>query len=157
MPRFVFELDAVLTQRESEELRAQVRLATVEAERSALERRIRMAHEWGEQERAALKEFLGSNARTIDVLAARRQATAIHRASMDARRAVLQLAGVHKRLEAARAELIECTTRRKAVETLRERRYQAFLSEEKRREASALDEMNITRGARAIEGHEVAT
>lgn len=155
MAKFVFELDAVLRQRESEELQAQVRVANVEAERVALERRIRGAHLLAQDERDSMREYLGGAGVMVDVPAARRQAAAIRRAVGEAQRAVVQLAGVHKRLEAARAELIRCTTRRKAVETLRERRYQSYLAEQKRREEAAMDEINITRTARAGDELEV--
>lgn len=166
MARFVFELEAVLRQRESEELRAQVRVANVEAERVALERRIRASHEFAQGERELMREFLGEGMALgeargagvlarVDVEAARRQAGAINHAMGEAQRAVIQLAGVHRRLEQARAELVRCATRRKAVEALRERRWQAYEAEAKRREGAAADELNITRGARASDEAEV--
>ena len=145
----------MLRQRESEELQAQVRVANVEAERVALERRIRGAHLLAQDERDSMRQYLGGDGVAVDVAAARRQAAAIRRATTEAQRAVVQLAGVHKRLNAARAELIRCTTRRKAVETLRERRFQEYLAEHKRREAAAMDEINITRAARADDEIEV--
>ena len=155
MARFVFELEAVLRQRESEELQAQVRVANIEAERVGLERRIVRAHASAQEEREALRAFIAGDGAVVDVESARRQAAAIRRAGNEAQRAVVQLAGVHKRLEHARAELLACTTRRKAVETLRERRYREYLAEQQRREASALDEINITRGARSNDELEV--
>lgn len=61
---------------------------------------------------------------------------------------VIQLAGVHQRLEASRLELVEATTRRKAVEVLKERRHEQWKSEEKRRENAASDELAVMGAAR---------
>jgi hypothetical protein len=66
----------------------------------------------------------------------------------EASRAVFKLGGTMKRLDAARGELLRAATARKAVEALRERRYEVWLDEQKRREDAALDEMAVIRGSR---------
>ena len=65
-----------------------------------------------------------------------------------AQQAVLELAGVHKRLDAARIELLSATTARKAVELLRDRRYQQWKHEQARKEAAESDELNVMRHGR---------
>ena len=61
---------------------------------------------------------------------------------------LIKLAGVHKRLDAARLELMLAATRRKAIETLREKRLLAWNSERNRAESNAMDEITIMRAAR---------
>ena len=80
-----------------------------------------------------------------DMRGVRFQAGAATRLIASAQRAVLELAGVHKRLEAARAVLLEATKRRKAVELLKERRFEEWQQEQARREAAATDEIAVMR------------
>jgi hypothetical protein len=56
--------------------------------------------------------------------------------------------GLHRRIDAARLELLKATTDRKAVEVLRQRRYEAWRAEQARREAIALDEISTMRAGR---------
>jgi flagellar export protein FliJ len=65
-----------------------------------------------------------------------------------AQRIVLEMAGVHRRLEAARAELIEAARRRRAVELLRERRFEQWSAEQEKAETVALDELAVISAAR---------
>lgn len=65
-----------------------------------------------------------------------------------AQRFVLELAGVQRRLEAARRELLEASRARRAVELLRERRYAEWLAEQRKHEQNELDELAIRRAAR---------
>ena len=68
--------------------------------------------------------------------------------SVRQRGAVVRLAGVHQRLDAARLALIKATAARRGVEVLRERRYEAWKREQDRAEAAALDELAVMRAAR---------
>jgi flagellar export protein FliJ len=86
--------------------------------------------------------------RAGDVRAVRLQSGAAVRLGMAAQRAVLELAGVHRRLEGARAELLEAAKRRKAVELLRERRYEEWRTDQNRRELAAVDELAVMAAAR---------
>src|SRR5262249_51621641 len=87
----------------------------------------------------------------LDLRGVRFQAGAALRLITLAQRAVLRLAGVHKKLDAARLELLEATTRRKAVGALRERRLEEWKHEEKRREAGAADEVSVMFAARGAD------
>lgn len=146
MPKFRFKLDPVLEQRRRQEENEQRHVAEVERERVALEERIRAYARAIEQERADLREQLTVGG---DLRAARLQANASLDLTNKANRAVLELAGVHKRLDAARLRLLEAMTKRKGLEVLRERAEQQFRDEMKRREAAELDELVVMRHGRA--------
>lgn len=148
MPRFHFELEAVLEQRRAVERTRQLAVATLERQRMDLEDRIRDIQRQIVSEKQDLREALSIGNLAVDLRHVRLQAAASLRLIGKAQHAVIQLAGVHKRLDASRLELIEATTRRKAVEVLKERRYEQWRSEEKRRENGALDELSVMRAAR---------
>lgn len=70
-----------------------------------------------------------------------------------ARQLVYRLAEMEQRVEQARAQLLEATQRRKAMELLYEKHYQAWLRDQRRREAIELDELATQRHIRkAMEG-----
>lgn len=146
MARFVFKLDAVLTQRCNEERDEQLAVAKIERSRLGLESSIRGIQGNISAERVELRLALRSQ--RVEFSDIRRQAgaeTALHRR---AQRLVLELAGVHNRLDRARKKLVRASARRKAMERLKERRYEAWAEQLKRKEAAALDELNITGGLR---------
>lgn len=147
MARFVFELEAVLKHRLGEERRRQIVVAQIERERVALEGQVRSAGEGMAREKRELRDRLGAGT-SGSLLDVRLQAAAALRLDREARHAVVRLAGVGHRLEAARRALIEATTRRRALEVLKQRRYEAWLGERKRREAGELDELAVMRAPR---------
>lgn len=153
MPTFRFKLDPVLEQRRRQEEDEQRHVAEVERERVALEERIRAYARAIQQEREDLREQLSTGG---DLRAARLQANASLDLTNKANRAVLELAGVHKRLDAARLRLLEAMTRRKGLEVLRERAEQRFRDDLKRRESAELDELVVMRHGRG-EGAERET
>jgi flagellar FliJ protein len=142
--KFRFRLQAVLDHREMVEQQKQKAVAELEGHRVRLEERIRECQRSIAAEKAGQRSMLGS----ADILGARRQASAALRLMVAAQRTAIELAGVHKRLEAARAELLEAAKRRKAVELLRERRLDEWKQDMDRREAAALDELSVMRAAR---------
>jgi flagellar export protein FliJ len=170
--RFRFPLEAVLQQRLAAEEARQRRVAELERERVAVEDRVRayqaaisaaredlrrrlcMERRAGELRHDAREaggeaggvEVGGGGVSLADV---RMQANASLHMVARARQAVLELAGVHSRLDAARLELLRATTDRKAVELLKEKRYREWLDERRRREDGELDEINVTRHGRA--------
>ena len=158
MPRFVFKLQPVLEMREREERDKKLALAETERERHVLEERIRGYQRNIEIEQAGLAEMLvgsggGSGGGTggtggIDFRGARLQANAAISNRFSAQKTVLELAGVHHRLERARAELAQASARRKAVELLRDRQLEAFESEQRRRESAELDDISVMRHTR---------
>jgi flagellar export protein FliJ len=148
VPAFRFRLEPVLEQRRRQEREHQRIVASIEAERRALEDRIRAGQARLESERHDLRVDLLTGPRILDVPALRLQASVSATIIAQAQRAVIELSGVHKRLEAARARLLEATTARKAVERLRERALEAWKLREKRREDRELDELSVMRASR---------
>ena len=154
MPRFIFELEAVLKQRLAEERERQQAVAALEREKQQLEELIRTCQRDLTSERDELRDQLSStrDARsTLDLRGVRFQAGASLRLVALAQRAVLELAGTHKKIDAARLLLLQATMRRKGVEMLKERRYEEWRQEQKKREEAALDELNVVRAARGEE------
>lgn len=149
MKGFEFDLQAVLDARVAQERRCQVVVAGIERRRAELEERIREMQRALVGSREDLREHLGASAGAVDLRGVRLQASASLGLLGKAQRAVFELAGVHRRLDAARLDLLRAATRRKAVEALRDRRLEAWKREQKRREDAALDELNVMRaGAR---------
>ncbi len=150
MARFVFELEAVLEQRRAAERAKQLAVAALERERMELEARLREIQEGIVREKEDLREHLspGSGGGAVDLRTVRLQAGASLRMVGLAHREALRLSGVLARLRGVRLELMEATTRRRAVETLRERRRAAWRLAESRREAAALDEIGVMSAAR---------
>lgn len=150
MARFVFELEAVLRARQAEERRRQLVVAEFERERARVEGVIRECQSEIVRGRDDLREALGGAqaVAAVDLAGVRMQAGAGLHLVAKAQRHVFELAGVHRKLDAARLDLLKAATQRKAVETLKERRYEEWREEQKRREAAALDELNVTRAGR---------
>lgn len=153
MARFVFKLQPVLDQRERAERDQMLIVAELERERLALESRIRSCQQMMSDERRALSEALGVGQR-VDVRGVKLQAGASLKHNFDAQRAVLELASVHRKLQAERAELARRSAQKKAVELLRDQQRDAFEREQARRETLELDEMSVMHHARR-EGHAV--
>lgn len=148
MSRFIFKLQPVLDQREREERDQMLVVAELQRERLALESRIRACQDSMSDERRTLASVLGVGQR-VDVRAVKLQAGASLKHNFDAQRAVLELAGVHKRLEAARVQLAQASAKKKAVELLRDQQRTAFEREQNRRETQELDELSVMRFRRS--------
>jgi flagellar protein FliJ len=146
--RFIFELEAVLKQRLAEEREHQLAVAALEREKSLLESSIRACQQDLAVERDELRDQLASGPATLDLRGVRFQAGASLRLIALAQRAVLQLAGLHKRIDAARLKLLQATMRRKGVEMLKERRLEEWKLRQKKAEDAALDELNVVRAGR---------
>lgn len=148
MSVFRFKLQPVLDHREMIEQQKQKAVAILEVDRVRLEGLIRDCQQGLVDESAALRECLGNS----NIRGVRQQAAASMRLTITAQRAALELAGVFKRIEAARADLLAATKRRKVVELLKERRREEWLHDQTRRELAAADELMIMRaGARGDE------
>lgn len=147
MARFVFKLQPVLEQRERAERDQMLVVAELERERLALESRIRTCQGMMSDERRTLASALGVGHR-VDVQAVKMQAGASLKHNFDAQRAVLELAGVYKRLEAARHELAAVSARKKAVEMLRDQQKQDFQRAMDQKETHELDEISVMRHGR---------
>lgn len=145
MAKFKFQLEAVLRQRAAVERTKQLVVAGLEHERRSAEEEILACQRSIDRERGEMRDMLRVGS-TVDLRGVRMQAGSSLAMMGAASRAVFRLGGVQRRLETARADLLRATTARKAVETLRERRYEAWMEEQRRREDAALDEMAVIRG-----------
>lgn len=143
MARFRFRLQPVLGQREREEQDRMLAVAALERERLTLENRLRACQGRISGGRSEISAALGGG--RVDLGAARMQAGATLRDDQEARRTVLELAGVLKRLESSRIELAQAAARRRAIELLRDRDLERHHREENRREAVDLDDLVVMR------------
>jgi flagellar export protein FliJ len=162
--KFRFSLEAVLRQRMALEEREQRRVAELERERLAIEERIRGCQRSIAGAKEDLRRRLSSEKRAqelsrgasgVSLSDVRLQANASLHMVARAQQAVLELAGVHRRLDAARLELIRATTARKAIELLKAKRFEEWRNEVKKREAAEMDELNVMRHGRS-DAHEEA-
>ena len=145
MPKFRFNLQPVLESRKMTEQKHQRIVAQFERQRMTLEDELRRRQAGISQGKSQLRDSLTG---TIDVQALRMHASSSMQILREAQRIVLELAGAHKRLEAARLELIEATRQRRAVELLRDRRFAEWKKAEEKRETAAIDELAVIAAAR---------
>ena len=147
MAKFVFELEAVLRQREMAERQQQKVVAEIERERISIEEEIRSCQRRISSEKGDLTRMLegARDGAAVNLRDARVQANASLHLIAQAQRAVVRLAGVHERVDRARLELLERTIDRKAMEALRDRRKEAWERERRIAEDRALDELAVTR------------
>lgn len=156
MAKFVFKLEALLKQRKAVERQRMLALGELERARLALEERIRGYQRQAEQERDELRDQLVSvrAARGTDEPVAlnfsgvRFQASSSLKLIAKAQQAVLQLAGVHRQIDAARVALLEAVTQRRAVEVLKESHYEQWRYAQARAEQAQADDATSVRAAR---------
>lgn len=139
MPRFVFPLQAVLEHRQRLEKDKMRAVADLERQRADIQARIRACQGAMASEQDLLRAQLAGAG--LDLADVRRQSMAAHALARKLQQEALALAGLHRRLEAARAELIHATTQRKAVARLKERRHEQWSLDQKRKETRELDEI----------------
>ena len=142
MPRFRFPLQPVLDLRQREEDARQKAVAELDQERRRIEDGLRRRQQSITQAREDVRTGLVG---AIDPQGLRSQANASLSLMRDAQRTVLELAGVHRRLERARSELQEAARRRRALELLRDRRETEWRRSIDRREQAAIDELAMNR------------
>ena len=144
MATFKFPLQVVLDQYEKLERDQKIALARIEAERQSQEGELIGYQNSIREQKEDLRRWLGG-AGTVDLSMARLQAGASLSTQFKAQQSAIRLAGTHRRLEEQRERLREASRRRKAVELLKERQFEAWKREMKRREAAELDELAVMR------------
>ena len=153
--RFVFELESVLKQRRRAERTRQQHVAGIETQRLALEERLRQIQRRMAEGKRELRDVLAGRPReeatcaSVPIDSVRLAANASLHAVVLLQRGAIELAGVHQRLSAARRVLLQAAVARKAVETLRARRYAEWRRTEQRRETNELDDLVVMRAGRA--------
>lgn len=131
-----------MKQRLAAERQKQLALGELERVRLGLEERLRGYQDSITAEKQDLRAALSPGG-SIDAGGVRMQANMSLHFVSKAQQTVYHLAVVHRKLDLARKELLEATTRRKAVEKLKERRYEAWREAEVRKEAAMIDEISI--------------
>jgi flagellar export protein FliJ len=145
MAKFVFRLEPLLTARRHAEQDARRVVAVLERERLALENKLR-CHQ--QQIMSDKQEMRGSMTGPLDMRSLRRGAGVTLHVIRKAQQVVLQLAGVSQRMESARSDLLKTLTRRRAIELLREKRFDQWKIVQSKAEIAALDELAVGRAAR---------
>lgn len=143
--QFKFALQPLLRVRKLQEQDLQLRLAVIERERLQIENALRrQQHQLAEGKQSMRGSLVGHiNTNNLRLYAASGMAV-----MRTAQRMVLELAGVHRRLEGARAELIHATQNRRAVELLRDRRYREWKRKIDQTEVRLLDDLAVNAAAR---------
>ncbi len=145
MPRFIFPFEVLLETRCRAEEDAQRAVAQIERQRLELEESLRRQQRNIAQDKDALRTELTG---PLNMRGLRLAAHASLHLIRKAQQVVLQLAGLHQRLEAKRARLIEATRARRALELLRERRFEQWKKALNKAENAALDELSVIAFAR---------
>jgi flagellar FliJ protein len=145
MSRFRFKLDPLLRARRMAEEAEQRAVAAIERERLGLQQRLRECQARITQRRDGLRAQLSGSLNMLDL---RQQAGTTLHALRRAQQVTLELAAVHKRLETARAKLIEASKQRRAIERLRERRFDQWKHAQNKAEIAAMDELAVIAAAR---------
>lgn len=149
MARFVFELEAVLRMRKREEERAMLAMGACERARATAEREARAIEDRVRAGRADWRDRLGSGSGGVEIASVRMQAGATLRDLAELKRAALTQAAAERELERARAVLLGATSRRRAIEELRERRLAEWRADAARTEQRVIDDIVVSRPARS--------
>ena len=145
MAKFQFKLDVLLEARKRNEDHCRCDVASLERKRQGLEDSLRLRQEHIGASRRSVRDRLVGR---IESSAVRMQANASLALMRDAQRTVLELAGLHRRLQEARRILTDASVKRRAIELLRDRRFQEWRRHHVRREQAAQDELAIINAAR---------
>lgn len=145
MPVFHFQLEPLLRVRCQRERERQRDVAVLENRRRELEEALRRQQRLVLSGKHDLRESLSG---LLDMTALRDEAATTVHALRAAQRLVLELAGIHRKIESARAKLIESSRERRAIELLRERRLADWRRRIGRAEDAAIDELAVQAAAR---------
>jgi flagellar FliJ protein len=137
---FKFRLQPVLDQRERIEQSKQLVVAELERQRLAVETKLRQLQADMDRAKSDLRTRLAGASGAVVVPDVRMQAGASLHMAAQARLVALELAGVYRRLERARQDLLIAATDRRAVELLKEKRQEEWKQEQGRLETRAVDE-----------------
>lgn len=145
MRKFVFQLQPLLELRRRQEQTKQRALAEINRHRITLEAQLRRQQELIRQDKADLRQRLTG---PLDTTALRMNASASLQSLRIAQRLAIELAGAHRRMNSARDELVEATKHRRAMELLRDRRFQQWSAEVEKADVTAMDELAVISAAR---------
>jgi len=137
MPRFRFRFATLLRHRRRLELQAKRDLAVHLRTKMILEGQLR-----GMQQSitAAKQDMAAGLVGKVDVDALRRIGAHGSHVQLRGQRIVVKLAQVERQAHQSRAALLDATRQRKALELLRQRHFEAWKTEQARRETNELDD-----------------
>jgi flagellar biosynthesis chaperone FliJ len=162
MAKFRFRLQPVLDDRLAKERDQQMIVAKWQARKSEVEQRVQSLQQRLIGDRMDLRGRLGAaessqqaasgglGGQIVDLALVRQGASSALFGLVELRRLAIELAGVMRNIELARVELAKRAMARKAVEMLRDKAKEQWLSEQKRLEAITLDEISSIRAARRL-------
>jgi flagellar FliJ protein len=149
MARFVFNLEAVLTQRKHVEQARQRDLAVVQAQMSALQNELKAMNDSVQSATNDLRQNHLTGKLDMGYLAAHRRFTiAVQRQAITL---MQKIALVQRQVEDAQKALAEAAKHRKAIEKLREKHHERWKLEIAQKEMAALDEVGMQLAYRANE------
>ena len=138
MMQFVFKYQTLLTHRRNLEDQRQRDLAQQMRTRMILQNELRNMQGTIRDSKRQLGAGLGGR---VDVAAISQFAGFSGHTTQRAQQIVLRLAELEKKVEHARSQLLEATRHRQALELLQEKHREAWLREQRRREALEMDEI----------------
>lgn len=138
MARFRFKLDPLLRLRQRTEDERKRVVAGLQRERMGIEQQLRDMQAFITGGKHDQRDCLEGN---VEIDALRAHAAMTMRHVRDAQRLAINLAGVHQRLEAARGELAEAARERRALEILKERRFDEWRRRLEKAEDASIDEV----------------
>ena len=145
MAKFIFRLEPLLTIRRRAEQDARRAVAVLQREHLELQDELRRR----QQVIVAGKDQLrGTLTGKLDLGALRLGAGSTLHVIRQAQQLALRLAGLGQRMESARKVLLEARVSRRAIELLRERRFDQWKAALGRAENAALDELAVSAAAR---------
>ena len=145
MAKFVFRLEPLLTVRRRAEDDARRAVAVLQRERLKLEAELRRR----QQDIVAGKDRLrGTLTGRLDMGVLRLGAGSTLNVIRQAQQLALKLAGLGKRMESVRQVFLEARVRRRAIELLRERRFDQWKAALEKAETAAIDELAVSAAAR---------
>jgi len=148
--KFDFRLQIVLEERARRERVQQGVVGQVQSERTRIQQRAAIIQADLASGRRGLRDMMTGE---VDASAVRRSGIASLHGLLKLQRIAVELAGCHRRLETAQAELTARAVARKAVETLRAQQLAAFKARINRLEAAELDDIITMRaGTYASQG-----
>jgi flagellar FliJ protein len=139
MPRFTFQLEAVLRVRKNAEHQKQRELGVVQAKMTALESQLHALDADVKQSNEGMRQNHLLGLLDLNLLAAhRRYLNSTQRRAMELAQ---QMSQVQQSLDLARAAVAAAARDRKVLEKLREKQLAAWQFDLQRRDAAALDEV----------------
>ena len=151
MAKFRFPLQALLEHRARIERDHRVGVAVAERARVEAEDEVRARQRSIISIKSDLREALSPGAGPVNLREARLQANASLHATLRTQQSALKLAGAMRRVDGARVQLIEAAKERRALELLRDRRFEAWKQKMNKAETNELDDIANARAARGDE------